>query len=151
MIKPITIAGQKTILGSLPQGTAAWLVGMSTRAFRDTDAPRKPDGTYDAVALVQWFAGTAGDDPLLSGADSPSLETYRKARAALAELDLAERRGRLVDVDAFVEWWSTSVAAPIRRAIGTLQTQFGLGAADVIVAALQKAETAVEKRKPADD
>jgi predicted solute-binding protein len=59
---------------------------------------------------------------------------------------VAEKRGRLVDVDAFGEWWETEVATPIRRGIENLQRQHGPAAAEIIVKALAKAETAVGKR-----
>src|SRR5262249_47230352 len=140
--EPVTIADQKAILGSLSQGTAAWLVGMSPRAFRDLDVPRKKSGAYDARALIEWARSAAGD-PLLTGNDSASLERYRLARAESAELDLAERRGRLVDCDALAEWWMVEIAAPIRRAIATLQARFGPDAAAMIVAALEKSDRAI--------
>jgi len=42
-------------LRSLNQQAAAWLVGISARALRDrVDAPRNPDGSYDAQQLVAW-------------------------------------------------------------------------------------------------
>jgi phage terminase Nu1 subunit (DNA packaging protein) len=37
------------------------------------------------------------EDPLLTAGDSPGLERYRLAKAAHAELDLAERKGELID------------------------------------------------------
>ena len=44
-------------------------------------------------------AGVGGKetDPLLDGADSPGLERYRLAKAELAEMDLAKRKGEIID------------------------------------------------------
>ena len=40
-------------------------------------------------------------DPLLAGGTSPALEDYRRQKAELAKLDLAERRGELVNLNEF--------------------------------------------------
>lgn len=142
---------QTEALKRLTQGAAAWLLGIGPRTLRDAaDCPRNPDRTYNGQAVVRWHAarsaGGSDGDPLLTGGASPALEEYRRHRAGLAELELNERRGRLVDVDAFGEWWETEVATPIRRGIEALQRQHGPAAAEIIVKALAKAETAVGKR-----
>jgi hypothetical protein len=150
MPKPSKPTTQNQIeqLKALNQGAAAWLVGQSSRTFRDSTAPRNPDGTYNGKSVADWIRQSASPDadPMLAGGDSPNLERYRKAKAELAEMDAQERQGRLVDVDALAEWWSTEIAAPLRRAMATLQLQFGAEAEAIIAAALQKAEAAIEKR-----
>lgn len=88
-------------------------------------------------------------DPLLTGGASPALEAYRKFRAGLAEIELNERRRRMVDVDLFAEWWQAEVASPIRRTIEALQrleNVSGPDAAAMMTKALQRAESAVEQR-----
>ncbi len=40
------------------------------------------------------------DDPLLAGSSSPALDRYRNARAELAELELAERKGSTLNAEA---------------------------------------------------
>src|SRR5205814_764058 len=103
-------------------------------------------------ALVAWIrqaAAVAEGDPLLAGGDSQNLERYRAAKADLAEMDAAERRGRLVDMDQLCEWWASEAAAPLRRAMAALQARFGTDAESIIAAALEKAESAIEKRRPA--
>jgi len=46
---------QIEVMKSLGQQAAAWLLGCTSRTLRDrADAPRKPDGTYDAQGLVAW-------------------------------------------------------------------------------------------------
>ncbi len=62
-------------------------------------------GAFDLVAIAKWYRvdGPGADrvadvDPLLAAGASPALERYRLAKAQLAELDLAQRKGQLVDV-----------------------------------------------------
>ena len=51
----LTGVQQIAVLGRLNQAAAAALLGWSGRQFRDyPTAPRNPDGTYDAPALVAW-------------------------------------------------------------------------------------------------
>jgi hypothetical protein len=77
--------------------------------------------------LAERTRSTAPGDPLLSGGDSPGLERYRLAKAQHAELDLAERRGQVIDVgkcrDVLGRW-----AALLRRAgerVGKLHPDAG--------------------------
>jgi hypothetical protein len=138
----------------LAQKDAAWLLGFSDRTLRNHhDAPRLPSGLYDGQALVAWYAarsaGGSDGDPLLSGGASPALESYRKFRAGLAEIELNERKRRMVDIDVFLEWWQVEVAGPIRRTIEALQrleTVSGPDAAAMMTKALGQTETAVEQR-----
>jgi len=142
------------LMRKLAQRDAAWLLGISDRALRNhRDAPRGPGGLYNGQALVAWHAArTAGGgdgDPLLTGGASPALESYRKFRAGLAEIELNERRRRMVDVDVFGEWWQAEVASPIRRAIEALQrleNVSGPDAAAIVAKALDKGQAAVEQR-----
>jgi hypothetical protein len=135
----------KELLKSLPQNAAADLVGMSARSFRDTDAPRNSDGSYDAKALVVWVQQRSTSDPLLVG-DSPNLERYRAAKADLAEMDAAERRGQLVEMATLQEWWLSEVARPIKTAIERLQKEYSDGAALILGDSFAKAMEAIDKR-----
>ncbi len=95
--------------------------------------PGKP-GRYELSAIVQWLRnagpwrpygrGDAPDDPLLAAGDSPGLERYRLAKAALAELELAERQQSLLPVDkvreALLRW-----ATLLRRMGERLGKRFG--------------------------
>src|SRR5689334_4674268 len=117
----MTTRQQVDVLKSLTQGAAAHLLGLGPRVFRDKhDAPRNDDGTYDAVALVAWWrdqavVGAGGDPELLASGDSPALEKYRAAKAALAELDLLERKRTLIPTDQANQLLSIWTAA-VRRA-----------------------------------
>ncbi len=58
MPKTSTVASQKRVLRDLSQQAAAYLVGLSPRALRDSDAPRTDSGNYDGQKLARWAAGT---------------------------------------------------------------------------------------------
>lgn len=138
---------------ALTQTAAGWLLNMPTRTLRDLSGlPRNDDKTYNARHLVDWLKrganGPADDDPLLSGpiGTSPALERYRQHRADLAEIELNERRGRLVDVDELTEWWESEVAGPLRRAVGALKRKHGPDAARIVEKALTQADAATRKR-----
>lgn len=115
---------QISILSTLSQGAAAHLVGLSARTLRDTDAPRNEDGSYSGRDLLTWFAQASDDVTLGAPTDSIGLERYRLARAAMAELDLAVRKGELVDVAANKEMLSRW-AARLRRCGELLARKFG--------------------------
>ena len=84
--------------------------------------------------------GEASEDPLLaSGGDSAGLERYRLAKAALAELELAERKRVLLPVDkvreALLRW-----ATLVRRMGERLGKRFGHEAAAVVGETLDECE-----------
>jgi len=159
MAKRTTANEQTEAMRRLSQAAAAWLAGMNARTLRDAaDCPRNADGTYSGQELVRWrlsrCAAAPDDDPLLTGGGgggtSPALEKYREHRAALAGLELNERRGRLVDIDAFAAWWESEVAAPLRRAVENLQRQHGPDAAAIVAKALGRADAVVSTRTQAE-
>lgn len=107
------------------------------------------------VRSVHDFFGTNGKkisavlkgdaDPLMSGEagndgpDSPALERYREIKADLAELDLEERRGTLIDANKMRDTHSI-IAKHFRAAGETLRRQYGEGAALIMRDALDAAE-----------
>jgi hypothetical protein len=70
-------------------------------------------------------------DPLLAGGDSPALEEYRKHRARLAELDVAERENKLIPL-AEIEPSLQIFASNIRRAGEQLERVYGHDAAALL-------------------
>jgi hypothetical protein len=80
---------------------------------------------------------------LLSESDSPAMERYRTARAALAELDLEERRGDVVRV-AEMRAVLLRLAGPIKVAGDALKIQFGTVAVDILERALDEFMRIVE-------
>jgi hypothetical protein len=91
---------------------AADLLGITPQGFRQSFLAQLADDAkragkplmvrWDAVlhiAVERRAAALVVDrsDPLLTDGDSPGLERYRLAKAAHAELDLAERKGQLIN------------------------------------------------------
>jgi phage terminase Nu1 subunit (DNA packaging protein) len=106
-------------------------------------------GCYDVSEIAKWLGSPAGpwraidDDSMDGGPDSPGLERYRLAKAALAELDLEERRGVLLSRDkarsALTLWGSI-----IRRMGDMLGKKFGTDAALAISDALAECRRLVD-------
>ncbi len=113
--------------------------------------PGRP-GRYEAGAIVRWLRASGpwkqhakpeGGDPLLeSGEDSPGLERYRLAKAAHAELDLAERRGELLSRDkarTVLGRWSTML-----RGLGDrMAKRYGMEAAIAVNETLTECESVI--------
>ena len=114
--------------------------------------PGKPR-EWDIAAIVQWLRTegpwkpgykptVVSDDPLLADVDSPALERYRLAKAMHAELDLAHRRGELLDKekarDVLSRW-----AVLIRRMGERLSKKYGNEAAIAINDTLQECAAVV--------
>ncbi len=150
MKKP-TIHEQKETLRRLSQTVAAEMCGVSVRQFQRWDAPRNADGTYSAPALLQWMVerakAEAAGDPLLVGSDSPSLERYRAARADMVELELQTKRGQLLDLESFYEWWGVA-AGLLRRRLEMLQRLYGAEAAALVTDGLDDLARSLEERRP---
>lgn len=102
-----TVSKAPAGLDRLTQQAAAWLLGITPRALRmRQDLPRNDDGSYDGAAVVAAYsearcktAATAALKKAASNAGSDGLERFRRAKAALVEMDLDERRGDLVRRD----------------------------------------------------
>ena len=148
--KRSVVSRQIDLLRSLPQGAAAWLLGVGARTLRDWQgAPRNSDRSYNARELVEWYARKerpAGADPMMVGSNSPGLERYRVAHAQREELELAVRRGQLVSLDEFLTWYDAELAGPIRRSLEALRKHHGQAAMDVVLRGLEAAEQAVNRR-----
>lgn len=104
--------------------------------------PGRP-GSYKLGRISRWlrernvgpFRGekTAepGDPLLAAEVDSPGLERYRLAKAALAELELEERKGSLIPLEKVRDMlgrWSSL----IRRMGESLTKRFGKEAAELL-------------------
>ena len=105
------------------------------------------------TAVEAWaahrYAGV-GAMAATGNGDSPGLEAYRQARAELARLDLAERRGELVNVEQLNAAWAR-VAAVLRRGSALVERQFGSEARDVFDQALDAADKIMRKDGDDDD
>jgi hypothetical protein len=118
-------------LRNAPQGVAAWVCGISPRSFRDRHAPRNEDGSYNVQDVVASLTRAFEEDvDLVAGPiDSPSMERLRTARAEMAELDLAERRGQIVSVELF-QGVMQAAFVPLRRFAEHQIKEHGNGTAD---------------------
>ncbi len=113
--------------------------------------PGRP-GRYEAGSIVRWLRSSGpwkqhgkpeNGDPLLeSGDDSPGLERYRQAKAALAELDLQERRGDLLSRDkarTVLGRW----ASMLRNLGDRMAKRYGMEAAIAVNETLTECESVI--------
>jgi hypothetical protein len=114
---------QLAVLRKLKQQAAAALLGWTPRGLRDANAPRRDDGTYDAIALVAWMLERAAGKSEASPADK-LLEDLRreKAREAKRRNDLAE--GRLVEL-ARVQAEASAIGTVLRVRSEAIERAFG--------------------------
>jgi len=100
----------KNVKKGLNAGQLAESIGKSRQTIHNWLAeglPRNPDKTFSLPDVISWLLDreTALLPPAGQGCDSPALERYRQARAELAELDLAQKRGELISIaDVGREW-----------------------------------------------
>ena len=83
------------------------------------------------------------EDEMLSGDNSPALERYREEKALLARFDRLEREGVLVRKDV-VRDGTGRIAARLRNAAETLERQFGPGALEILLEALDDVERDIQ-------
>lgn len=122
-------------------------VSLATIAhWARTGMPGK-QGHYDLRKIIPWLRTdgpcvhkrreSADDDELMAEVDSPGLERYRQAKAAIAELDYAERQKELMARDKvkslFARW-----AAVLRRMGEKISKRFGNEAAITVNDALRE-------------
>ena len=107
----------------------------TVRAWLSTDCPGS-HGDYRLDAIAAWREARHQPDPMLAGPTSPMMERYRGARAKLAELELAQRQGRLVDQAEAMTCW-TILARRLRQAGAGLQKAFGPAAAKILNEAIE--------------
>lgn len=102
---------------------------LITRWITDPEFPGGREGPWILSKVITWYrgkkpagpvVGEKSEDPLLVGqaVDSPGLERYRQAKAALAELDLQERTGELISRDktvAILERWTSIISGMSER------------------------------------
>lgn len=77
-----TGVGQISTMKRLSQGAAAWLLGFANnRTLRDKpDAPRNPDGSYDAKALFAWAQSRS---PRMAAVDDLGDSDYERLEVAV--------------------------------------------------------------------
>jgi phage terminase Nu1 subunit (DNA packaging protein) len=139
------------------QGDLARFVGQSVETIKTwakRGMPGKP-GRYEVGAIVRWARASGpwqqyyrppaepSDDPLLAEGDSPGLERYRMAKAAIAELDLDERKGVLLSTEkvrAVHARWATI----FKRMGERVGKRYGADAAITVNDAIEECERVIE-------
>lgn len=92
---------------------------------------RVPPWTVEDVEAARaWADSLESDERELTG-ESPALEQWRASKAAMAALDLEERRGELVGMAALQELLS-EWRASLRLACDALQRRCGREAHDIL-------------------
>jgi len=106
---------------------------------------------HDLLAENKHILTGKNEDPLLAGASQALKDEYvrqqireKAGKATLAELEVAERQGRLVDREAFQASLGPFFGI-LRAASHKLQTQFGATAYEIYEQALDDAEIGVTK------
>lgn len=105
-----TLSAQREMLHRVRLHAAAkLLLPISVSTLSKSDAPRNPDRTYRAVALVEWYVDrqvskalalvSSPGDEMSGHITSPALERYRSARASQEQIKLAEMKGEKVPAD----------------------------------------------------
>lgn len=91
--------GQLALLSRLPQSSAAWALGVTSRTLRDAvDAPRLADGRYDLRVLLAWWIER--EKRKQPAGPSPAKERILAAQAAALERKNAIELGKLMDVES---------------------------------------------------
>ncbi len=110
----------------------------------DIDRDQKPMRIRSAALLeiATSRRATESEEPLMSEGNSPALERYRSAKAALAELDLHLRKNDLIEVarakEVFMRW-----AVLVRRMGERLAKRYGPDASATVNETLASCRAAV--------
>lgn len=131
--------------------TAATFDANERQLAEDADVRRDGRKTlFNASAIVERAIESARlesidseEAELLTGPNTPALERLRAAKAHLAELDLAKRRGELVEI-AELRGGLTTIANRLRSCLETLQRSYGDEAADLLREAIDDCEQTFE-------
>ena len=134
---------------------ASEFLGITIQGVHRSYLPELADGDVDrsikpmrvrSAAVLDLAASRRADartgDPLLVDGDSAGLERYRLAKAAHAELDLAERKNELIDKEfcrALMGRWSHV----LRRAGDRLNKRCGTEGASILREAIDECESIV--------
>ena len=134
------------VVTSLPKLAAFFDVSIRT-----IDSWRRngmPGGgrAYNIKAIVFWLRNQGpwrakiprGDDPMMSDANSPWMEEYRKERTLMARMDRKAREGELLNRDV-IHMMHSRMAAINRRTGKRLEKKFGKEALDIFNSSFENA------------
>lgn len=117
-------------------------IGERTYATWLRDGCPGSAGNYVVREVVEWAKVNKwfpSSDPMLAGGDSDNLERYRGVKADLAEIDLQERKGLMIDPVKVRDVYIQSLRF-IRDAAEQIDRQFGNEAFLIISEAWDRAE-----------
>ncbi len=125
------------------QAECAKFFGLSSRTIQIWISEGCPGqkGAYPLDAMLQWGKNNKwckSSDPLLAGGDSDNLERYRGVKADLAEIDLQERQGEMVNMTAVRPAFITSLGF-MKAAGEQLDRQYGNDALNILLEAWENA------------
>lgn len=89
------------MLSTLPQKTLVDILGTSRKVLLQWESeglPRNSDRTYNLYSVLPWLK-TRWYQSTKEDKNSPALKRYRLAKARMAEVELAEKRGKLIDLE----------------------------------------------------
>lgn len=104
-------------------------------------------GCIDAWAASQSPTGgiaAAEGDPLLRGPNTAQLERYRRLKADMVELDLAERKRTLIP-RAEIHAALGQIAGILRSASQALGREFGARAQELLLEALEDCDREIQR------
>jgi phage terminase Nu1 subunit (DNA packaging protein) len=156
------MAKSRWVLRSLEEIAEALGVALPTvKVWRQQGMPGRK-GSWDLPEVVAWLrtrgpwrirqqpvAQADPTDPMLFGT-SPELERYRKARADLSEIELAERRRAIVPREKVHTAFGV-VAGHLRRAGEQLARKHGEPARRILDEALTAADAEIVRQFGADE
>lgn len=134
-------------LRGVSQQFVADFFGVTRRAVQKWECPRRDDSKYDLVAVAEWryrMLEARAEEAMLAGESTAGLERYRRAKAGIAELDLAERSGQLVDRE-LVRGGLRAVADCWRRVSEDAERRFGGDVFEFLCEGLEEMKRALGK------
>ncbi len=136
------------LYASMPKGDYCRLSGRQPKVLneqadryglplrgRTVDLGKVLTAVHDLLAKNRHRISSDEEDEMLRGPDSDGLERYRHAKAEMAELDLAVRRGETMEVGV-ARLALASIFETLRQAGEQLRREFGPAAAALIAEAV---------------
>jgi hypothetical protein len=154
----MNMANPDSSLGWFNKRDSAAFLGVTVGHFDRLYRPHLSTSDVRQAGKALVFRGPAvfavamtlrsGGDPEMVG-DSPNLERYRGAKADLAQLDLKEREGTLVDV-VKLKPGLLLIFSLLREATRRLASEYGNESAALITEALDESSRRISEMYPED-
>lgn len=154
----VSFSTMESCLRDMPQCEVERVFGVSRKTLREWEMagmPRKANGNYDWIACSTWQrdlwsrrreAMADGDDlmlrPGVHGKYTPAQLRYQDAKAGLAELELEQRKGRLVDI-GLLEAGLTYYVTALRETGDRLRRKYDNEAGEILNEGMDRADAAI--------